>query len=69
MRFSEAKGRKVVSTATAETVGRVDGFVVDPRSRTVLALKVKKAASGDVLPWRQVESFGTDAVTVVSPTQ
>ncbi len=65
MRFSEAKGRKIVSTGTAETVGKVDGFVVDPRSRTVLALEVKKAASGDVLAWQQVESFGTDAVTVI----
>ncbi len=66
MRFSEAMGRKVVSTSTADTVGKVDGFVVDPSTRTVLALEVHKAESGDVLRWADVGSFGVDAVTVVA---
>ncbi len=64
MRFSQAKGRKVVSTSTAETVGRIDGFVVDPRARAVLALQVGKADSGDTLRWERVVGFGADAVTV-----
>ncbi len=49
MRFSEATGHKIVSTSTAATIGRVDGFVVDPAHRTVLALQVGKADSGDTL--------------------
>lgn len=64
MRFSDAEGRKVVSTSTAETVGKVSGFVVDPAIRAVLALQVRKAESGDTLPWPRVVAFGSDAVTV-----
>lgn len=62
--YSDANGRKVVSTATAETVGKVDGFVVDPATRSVIALEIKKAETGDVLLWRDIEGFGDDAVTV-----
>ncbi|MGI8816749.1 MAG: PRC-barrel domain-containing protein [Pseudonocardia sp.] len=69
MRFSEARGRKVVSIATADTVGKVDGFVIDPTARAVCALEVRKTASGSVLPWSGVESFGADAVTVAGAEQ
>ncbi|MHA3702102.1 PRC-barrel domain-containing protein [Jatrophihabitans sp. YIM 134969] len=62
--FSDANGRKVVSTSSAETVGKVDGFVVDPVTRSVVALEIKKAESGDVLLWRDIAGFGEDAVTV-----
>ena len=64
MRFSDAIGRKVVGTATAETVGKVDGFVVDPRSRAVLAVEVKKSHGGDTLAWSDITAFGADAVIV-----
>lgn len=64
MLFSDAKGRKVVSTSTAETVGKVTEFVVDPSSRSVIAVHVKKAASGDTLRWGDITGFGEDAVTV-----
>jgi sporulation protein YlmC with PRC-barrel domain len=64
MRFSDAKGQKVVSTATAETVGKVDGFVVDPATRTVVALELKKTSTGKILAWPDLIAFGTDAVTV-----
>lgn len=67
MRFSDAKGHKVVSTADAETVGRVDGFVVDPAGARVSALRLKKTeGDGDVLPWDAVIGFGPDAVTTGS---
>ncbi len=62
--FSDANGRKVVSTSTAETVGKIDGFVVDPVTRSVIALEIKKADTGDVLLWHDIEGFGDDAVTV-----
>lgn len=62
--YSDANGRKVVSTSTAETVGKIDGFVVDPSRRSVIALEVKKSETGDVLLWQDIEGFGDDAVTV-----
>lgn len=62
--FSEAKGRKVVSTSTADTVGKVHELVVDPTTRTVLALELKKTGSGDTLRYSDITAFGEDAVTV-----
>jgi sporulation protein YlmC with PRC-barrel domain len=67
MLFSEAKGRKIVSTSSADTVGKVHGFVVDAESRSVLAVNVKKADSGDTLAWADIAGFGSDAVTVTGP--
>ena len=65
MLFSEATGRKVVSTADASTAGIVDGFVIDPAASTVVGLTLKKTAgTGSVLPWPDVTAFGVDAVTV-----
>lgn len=64
MKFSEVLGHKVVSLATAETVGVLDEFIVDPRSRRVVALGIKKTKSGSALRWDDIESFGPDAVTV-----
>ncbi|MEO9137794.1 MAG: PRC-barrel domain-containing protein [Jatrophihabitans sp.] len=64
MRFSEAMGRKVVSTSTADSVGKIDDFVVDPRIPTVVALALKKTDSGDTLRWADITAFGADAVTV-----
>ena len=67
MLFSEVSGRKVVSTDTAETVGKVDGFVVDPALPGVVALIVAKSPnSGSALPWPNVRAVGADAVTVAS---
>ncbi len=67
MRFSEAKGRKVVSISDAQTVAKVAGFVVDPGSRSVVAVHVKKAEGGDTLHWSDLTAFGADAVTVSGP--
>ncbi len=64
MLFSEADGQKVVSNATAGTVGKVHGFVVDPASRQVVALELKKTDGGDTLAWEDIAAFGADAVTV-----
>lgn len=64
-RFSQAKGRKVVSLATAGTVGQVHDFVVDPDGSRVLAVHLKKTdRKADVLRWSDVHAFGADAVTV-----
>lgn len=64
MLFSKAKGHKVVSSGTAATVGKVSGFVVDPVTRSVVAVRLKKAEKGDFLRWGDLVAFGADAVTV-----
>jgi hypothetical protein len=38
MLFSDATGRTVLSTGTAETVGTVAGFIVDPVTAQIVAL-------------------------------
>ncbi len=67
MRFSEAKNRKVVSSSTAATIGKVKSFVVDPATRSVVAVRLKKSEAGDILRWSDMTAFGTDAVTVTAP--
>ncbi len=62
--FSDAKGRQVVSTSTADTVGKIHELVVDPSSRSVVAMLCKKTEDGDTLLWSDVTAFGDDAVTV-----
>ncbi len=68
MLFSKAKGHKVVGSSTATTLGKVSGFVVDPATRSVLAVRVKKAETGDFLRWSDLSAFGSDAVTVADDT-
>ncbi len=63
MRFTEALKREIVDTSAASSIGRVAGFVVDPRTHAVTALRVKKA-DHDILAWDDVSAFGVDAVTV-----
>ena len=67
MRFREGHGHTVVSTDTAETIGRVDAYVVDPAARAVVALRLGKVR-GDraYLSWTDLRAFGPDAVTTDS---
>ncbi len=67
MLFSEGKGRKVVSSSTATTVGKVSRFVVDPATRAVVGVELKKTEDGDMLRWADITAFGVDAVTVTGP--
>lgn len=66
MLFSEAKNRKVVNTADATTLGKIRGFVIDPKKAAVIALICKKTDDGDTLRWTDLTAFGSDAVTVDS---
>lgn len=65
--FSHVNGRRVVATDTAESIGSVKGFVLDPAGRTIEAIHIdghgKRAI---VLPWSSVSSFGADAVMASS---
>lgn len=64
MLFSDAHGRKVVSTSTAEQVGKVDEFVIDAKAHAIVALELKKSDGGDFVRWHDLTAFGPDAVTV-----
>ncbi len=64
MLLTNVTGRKVVSTASAETVGQVAGLVVDPRSHSVVAVTLKKTDRGDTVLWSDISAFGADAVTI-----
>jgi uncharacterized protein YrrD len=65
MRFSEARGRKVVNTATAATTGRIADAVIDTPSARVVGFTLKKTSGpGDTIAWPDVATFGSDAVTV-----
>jgi sporulation protein YlmC with PRC-barrel domain len=63
MLISDGRGRRVVSTNSAETLGIVDTFIVDPELRRVVAVELSKVAGRfTVLPWERL-AFGADAVT------
>jgi sporulation protein YlmC with PRC-barrel domain len=65
MLFSATRHHKVVATNTAETVGKVDAFLVDPAEHRIVALGLTKTPGvGTILPWPAVKGFGADAVTV-----
>lgn len=69
MRFSEAKGHKIVDSSTADTIGRVRSLMVDPSSRSVAAVRLKKKTDrGNVLRWSNLTAFGLDAVTIADVT-
>jgi uncharacterized protein YrrD len=68
MRFSECLRHEVVDTSSAQTLGRVEGFVVRPAPARIVALRLGKTQTqADLLDWSQLAAFGPDAVTVISP--
>ena len=60
----DAVGRQVLSRASAEDLGTVRSFVVDPASRRVEHLVVRSGRTDVLLPWSAVTGFGPDAVMV-----
>jgi sporulation protein YlmC with PRC-barrel domain len=64
MLYSDLKGRKLVDTTSADTVGKVDGFLLDPATRSVVALEFKKTDQGSTVAWGDLTGVGADAVTV-----
>ncbi len=64
MLLSEAEGRKVISTATAEPIGHLSDLVIDFARAQVAALSLTKTpGSGHLLMWNDVTAFGIDAIT------
>lgn len=64
MRISEARKRPVVDTSTAETVGHVDGFLIEAEASRITGLRIDGDGSGTVLPWESLGAFGPDAITI-----
>lgn len=63
--MEDARGRRVISRATAEPVGEVRGYVVDAVARRVTALHVAgKGRRARLVDWAQVTGFGPDAVMI-----
>jgi sporulation protein YlmC with PRC-barrel domain len=61
-RFAAASGRKVVSRASAEELGKLTHLVVDVRRRQVTSLVVGKGRKALLVAWENVSGFGPDAV-------
>jgi len=63
-RFSEAIGRKVISRASAESLGEVSHLVIVPTLRQVSSLVIGKGKRAAMVDWADLVSFGPDAVIV-----
>lgn len=63
--FTEARQRRVVTTADEEAVGRIDRFVVDPDEQRVGSFRLDNVADMKrYLSYRNIEDFGDEQVTV-----
>lgn len=64
MLLSTTLGENVVSKASAEQLGSVDGVVIDPTTQRITALQVGRGRKARVVPWEAVAGVGTAAVVV-----
>ena len=66
MRLKEARGRKVVTTENAETIGTVESYVVDVPTHRITAVRLARVpGDASFLSWNDLQ-FGADAVIVSS---
>ncbi|MDQ5825692.1 MAG: PRC-barrel domain-containing protein [Chloroflexota bacterium] len=66
MKFSELKGRAVVSLEDASKIGEVQDLMIEPGTRRIISLKVKTGmfSSARLVPATDVKNVGADAVTI-----
>ena len=64
MLLSETLGERVVSKASAETLGSADGVIIDPESRRIVAVRTGKGKKARVIPWDALSGVGDAAVVV-----
>ena len=62
--FAAAAGRKMVSRASAEELGKLAHIVVDVEQRRVACLTAGKRRKALLVDWENVSGFGPDAVIV-----
>ena len=64
MHLSEIRGRRVVSRATAETLGEISDLRLSINPAAVAALEVGKGRKAAAFAWAQIVGVGPDAVVV-----
>ena len=66
MKFSELKGRAVVSLEDARKIGEVEDLMVEPASHHIASLKVRTGMfhAAQIIPVSDVKNVGADAVTI-----
>lgn len=64
MRITEARNRPVVDTSTAETVGKITGFLIEAEAARITGLRIDGDGDGTILPWENLAAFGPDAITI-----
>jgi uncharacterized protein YrrD len=64
MHLSELRGRRVVSRATAETLGEVSDLRLSSNPSAVASLQVGKGRKAGSVAWAQIVGVGPDAVVV-----
>jgi uncharacterized protein YrrD len=68
MRFREAAGRRVVARDSAEKIGTVQRYLVEPEAAEIVALEISGGrGGGSIVDWRELAGFGPDAVIVPGP--
>jgi uncharacterized protein YrrD len=63
-RFTAARGRKVISRASAEELGSVSHLVLDSENRRIALVVIGKRRKARVVSWEDLSGFGADAVMV-----
>lgn len=66
MKASNLRNMAVVSVQDGTRLGRVEQPLIDLPDWTLAALQVKGDSGSFVLPFREIERIGTDAITVPS---
>lgn len=64
MLLTTTVNEKVVSKASAETLGSVDGVVIDAANRKITGLRLGKGRKAKIVSWETVSGVGTAAVIV-----
>lgn len=66
MKFSELKGRAVVSLEDAKKIGEVEDLMVEPDSHHIVSIKVRTGLfhAAKLVPVNDVKNVGADAVTI-----
>lgn len=63
--FRAATGRKVISRASAQELGKVAHLVVDVERGRIAAVVMGRGRKAAVIEWAHLSGFGPDAVMVV----
>ena len=62
--FRRCSGRRVVSRASADDVGRLGHLLVDAEQRRITAVVIGKVRKARLVDWEEIIGFGPDAVII-----